>query len=594
MTTAFQIIPTKNSIMGYTTDRTIQILISLLKEHHIRKVVASPGTTNAVFVASLQNDPYFEIYSSVDERSGAYIACGLSQESGEPVVITCTEATASRNYLSALTEAHYRKLPILAITGYHHLDSIGHLYPQSIDRSTHPKDTVLLSVNVNTVKDKKDEWNANLLINKAILELRRNGGGPVHINLQSSARWELSAKELPKERKIERYSYRDEFPALPKGRIAISIGAHLRFSDELTETVERFCSQHNAVVFASHISGYHGKYKVNPALLGSDFKQEGLMRADLVIHIGENDATNIKSTTCWRVSEDGEVRDTFKVLNSLFNVDEITFFTRYNDTNKCNTEYWDNCMQGITQAEKNLCTIIDELPFCSTWIAEKTHGLIPTPSVIHFAILNSYRTWGLFDLAKDVEGYCNVGGYGIDGGLSTLIGTSLAAPDKLHFGVFGDLAFFYDMNSLGNRHVGNNLRILLINNGKGQEFRNYIHPAYKLGEMADEFVAAAGHYGNKSPLLVRHYVEDLGYEYITASNKDEYLSKVDYFTSSEKYNKPIVFEVFTEGVDESESLRIIQGLKQSPTNSLKGGMKELIHKTLGDDCIQIIKNVIKK
>ena len=71
----------------YTNERSQQIVIALLKAHGIRKVVASPGTTNITLVASMQQDPYFEMYSSVDERSAAYIACGLAAESGEPVVL---------------------------------------------------------------------------------------------------------------------------------------------------------------------------------------------------------------------------------------------------------------------------------------------------------------------------------------------------------------------------------------------------------------------------------------------------------------------------------------------------------------------------
>ena len=59
----------------YTSERNVQILISLLKQYGIKKVVASPGSTNVTFVGSIQQDPYFEIYSSVDERSAAYIAC---------------------------------------------------------------------------------------------------------------------------------------------------------------------------------------------------------------------------------------------------------------------------------------------------------------------------------------------------------------------------------------------------------------------------------------------------------------------------------------------------------------------------------------
>lgn len=121
--------------MGYTSERNNQIVIELLKYHEIRKVVISPGGTNVSLVASIQNDSFFELYSSVDERSAAYLACGLSEESGEPVALSCTGATASRNYFPGLTEAYYRKLPILAITSTMPINKIGHNIPQVIDRT---------------------------------------------------------------------------------------------------------------------------------------------------------------------------------------------------------------------------------------------------------------------------------------------------------------------------------------------------------------------------------------------------------------------------------------------------------------------------
>ena len=74
--------------MRYTNERNAQLIISLLKEYGIRKVIASPGTTNVPFVYSVQNDSFFEVYSAFDERSAAYMACGLAGESGEPVVLS--------------------------------------------------------------------------------------------------------------------------------------------------------------------------------------------------------------------------------------------------------------------------------------------------------------------------------------------------------------------------------------------------------------------------------------------------------------------------------------------------------------------------
>ena len=137
----------------YTNERNVQIVLSLLKAHGIRKVIASPGTTNMTFVGSIQNDPFFEIYSVVDERSAAYMACGMAAESGEPVVLSCTGATASRNYYSGLTEAFYRKLPVLAVTSHQGTDRIGHLIAQNIDRRQLPRDLVKLSVDIPSVHD---------------------------------------------------------------------------------------------------------------------------------------------------------------------------------------------------------------------------------------------------------------------------------------------------------------------------------------------------------------------------------------------------------------------------------------------------------
>lgn len=43
----------------YTAERNAQIVLYLLKTNNIKKVVASPGTTNITLVASMQQDPWF-------------------------------------------------------------------------------------------------------------------------------------------------------------------------------------------------------------------------------------------------------------------------------------------------------------------------------------------------------------------------------------------------------------------------------------------------------------------------------------------------------------------------------------------------------
>jgi len=173
--------------------------------------------------------------------------------------------------------------------------------------------------------------------------------------------------------------------------------------------------------------------------------------------------------------------------------------------------------------------------------------------------------------------------------MSSLIGASLANKNKLYYMVVGDLAFFYDMNVLGNRHVGNNLRILLVNNGKGTEFRQYNHHAANFGEDADEFVAAAGHFGNKSPTLVKHYAEDLGFEYISATSKTDFADSYNRFLHPEITDRPILFEVFIDSNAESDALWAMLNIEKS----VKSRAKQHAKRILGDRGVSKLKKLIR-
>ena len=576
----------------YSAERNVQILVALLKAHGIRYVIASPGTTNINFVASVQCDPFFKVYSSVDERSAAYLACGIASESGEPVVLSCTGATASRNYISGLTEAHYRKLPVLAVTSTQNPVKVGHLVPQVIDRSLQQADTVHESILVNMVRTADEEWDCEIKVNRALLALRRHGGGPVHINLETGYNQDFSLRELPPARLIRRIMPHDDFPELPGGvKIGVFVGAHQPFSPELTQAVDAFCAACDAVVFVDVTSGYHGAYEFHPALLASQFNWgKDPIRPNLMIHIGEVSGDysmdNLVPDEVWRVNPDGELRDRFKRLTHVFEMEEITFFQHYSRTSSNKHGYLDTCRQFHQQA----IVALPELPFSNVWIARHSVDKVPDGSVLHVGILNSLRCWSYFDLPQGVRTACNVGGFGIDGDVSTLIGASLASPDKLCFAVVGDLAFFYDLNVLGNRHVGNNVRIMLVNNGRGTEFHNSDHPASRFGEDGDKFMAAAGHFGNKSPELVKHYAQDLGFEYMSATSKEEYLAICDSFFSPQVKQRPVVFEVFTDSDDESDAIRLLRTTLADGTGSLK----QMARNILGDKLVSKIGQIIRK
>ena len=578
----------------YTNERNVQIVIALLKAHGIHRVIVSPGTTNMTFVVSIENDPWFHIWSSVDERSASYLACGMAAETGEPVVISCTGATASRNYMPGLTEAYYRKLPVLAITSTRGNYKIGHLIDQQIDRRNIPNDIAIESVTIPMVKDYEDERFCEIEANKAILALKLNGGGPVHINMYTRYSHDFSVREIPHVNTIYRHTiYDKEWPSIPHdGRIVVRIGSHADFTEEQTRAIDKFCATYDAVVCCDHTSGYRGKYEVHGQLVfGQQMWQSSLRNTNLCIHIGEvsGDQFCVNAKHTWRVSPDGALRDTFGNLRRVFMMLETDFFNHYKKKDCNHTEYLDSLNKEIDEIKNK----IPNLPFSNIWMAQQMHDKLPKGCEIHFGIYHSLRSWNFFKLPMGIQAKCNVGGFGIDGGVSSMIGASLSNSDKLFFGVFGDLAFFYDMNVIGNRHVGNNVRILLINNGKGNEFRNYGHPCFFLGDEADKYIAAAGHYGNMSNLLVKNYAENLGYDYLKAANKEEFISGIEHFLSPHIGDRPILFEVFTETDDESNALETILNIVIDQKAQIKTNIKKAVKKVVGDKGIETIMKIIK-
>lgn len=585
----------------YSTEKSVQILIAVLKANGIKKVVVSPGTTNISFVVSMVNDGDFEMYSAVDERGAAYIACGLSSESGEPVVITCTGATASRNYFPGLTEAYHRKLPILAVTASQDYSRNGHLYPQFIDRSQQPLDSVKMSVHIPVIRSEEEEFDATVKINKAVLELFHRGGGPVHINLASSYCDDFFVKDLSHIRIIKRYTCDSQLPEMPAHkRIAIIVGNHKRFSEKLTSLIDTFCSFHNAVVIVDHSSHYWGKYRVLPTIITCQAHHHtDLLDIDLLIHLGEEHGDYYTDSAIrmvgevWRVSEDGEIRDTFKKLTNVFEMTEESFFSYYS---RESTDYTpdESYFEAIKNETKFIYKHIPELPFSNIWIAQQIIPIFPQEACLELGVSNTMRSWTFFDFTNETYTLANTGCRGIDGAIPTILGMSLANTDRIHFAVMGDLTFFYSFNVLGNRNVGNNIRILLINNGCGEEFNINTHRAFKIysgnHERINEFIAAGGHNGSKSKVLVKHYAEDLGMLYYSASSKDEFRRYLSEFLDIQKHDQSIIFEVFTEVENENTALQLI---RNAVVDSGSITVRDRISSKLPDNIKKTIKEILK-
>ncbi|MCR5609854.1 MAG: 2-succinyl-5-enolpyruvyl-6-hydroxy-3-cyclohexene-1-carboxylic-acid synthase, partial [Lachnospiraceae bacterium] len=231
--------------MGYSNVDNVNIVVSLLKSNNIRDLVISPGGTNIPVIKAVQEDSFFNCYSVIDERSAAYVAIGISIQRREPVALICTSAQATRNYVPGLTEAFYKRVPILAITMEKHPRFKYQEYMQAPDQTSLPKDCVKKSFELPFITDNNDYFHSVSLVNEAMLELSKNGCGPVQICIP----WldfplDYDKKDIRCIRRFKSSEIKSE--DLQNKKIMLVIGEHSPFTKDEEDAINSFCHMTDA------------------------------------------------------------------------------------------------------------------------------------------------------------------------------------------------------------------------------------------------------------------------------------------------------------------------------------------------------------
>lgn len=87
-----------------------------LREAGVRHVVVSPGSRSTPLTVTARHTPGLQTWVELDERAAAFFALGLAKASGRPALLVCTSGTAAANYLPAIVEAHYSRVPMIVAT----------------------------------------------------------------------------------------------------------------------------------------------------------------------------------------------------------------------------------------------------------------------------------------------------------------------------------------------------------------------------------------------------------------------------------------------------------------------------------------------
>ena len=575
----------------YTHIKSVQILISLLKQFNIKHIVISPGTRNTALAGSIENDDFFQCYSIVDERSAAYFALGLAEALDAPVCVSCTAATATCNYFPAIKEAYERNIQLIALTADQNQYEMFHMEDQCIDQVDMFHGYVKMAVDIPKVMSEADYWYCNRRINEAFLELNHHGKGPVQVNYHMS--YDLNeistydVEKLPVTRKINRYEGKCDFATFAeilknKKRILIVGGSGFDQMGNIRRALNEFTRKYNCVVICdTYANVFSNNEKImNPKALGDVITQDQIpyLAPDLIISFGAIYYSTIKyfmscyakTTEHWQIAIDGMINDGYHCLTKVFELSPEEFFTRMNQLSeeKNNNEYFKCWKKRLDMMH------YQKLDFTNLAVIREFCAILPDDALLHTTVLDSIRMSNYALMKPTVRCFANIGADGIDGALSTYLGQTVNEEELVYL-LIGDLSLMYDMNALLQK-LPANVRILVINNYAGAEF----HKNFGLERIPTlNKHIAAGH-----SVQIANCCINSQFEYMAATDMEELQEQLGKFMKPS--NRPMLLEVFTDADKDAKALKgywrenheEIPGMKISTKAKVKRIMKKLLGK----------------
>ncbi len=534
----------------------LRLLATLLRDYGVKHVVLSPGGRDVPIVRMFEyNDDQFILHRITDERSAAYFGMGLASVLRAPVACVCTSGTAASNYLPAVTEAYYTGVPLIMITAdrkqvYHEQGEDqtipqSHIYDGVIKKSiTLPEDSGYMA-----------EYQTRRDISDCILEATHNGFGPVHINVAidnvflgskiAREHWKL----LPRIRQhLLRVGVNDGRAVMLRWveslkrskRILVVYGQNPPPTEKQLANIQAFAKKFNCVFVTDPIANLSGEYSLKPhnmlqAISQQEFNEK--LTPDILITVGGkrlmNDPLTFKVRSGsrgirhWDVTPDGKLKDFFFRETSILEMTQDTFFEFF-AANAGNIEN-----DGVYSSQWKTMTDAYSHPpitkFNSQFVQSRFLPAIPGGSFLHLGVGETFYTCRRYHIDPAVEVFCNMGTNGIDGCTSTFMGQCAAQKDRLCFLLVGDLSFFYDMNSIWNKQLTSNVRILLVNNNGTGLLRG--HNLKGISSVHNT--------------VAQGWVQSTGFHYLSAHSKEEFDAILPKFLSKEA-NGPLFFEVLCE------------------------------------------------
>jgi 2-succinyl-5-enolpyruvyl-6-hydroxy-3-cyclohexene-1-carboxylate synthase len=480
----------------------VSAFVDELTKVGITDVIVSPGSRSTPFAIVMAEHPDIKVHMNIDERSAAFFALGIAKAKRKPVALLCTSGTAVANYLPAIVEAYYARVPLIVLTADrpHELRDVG--APQAIDQlniyGKHAKWFVEMALPEGS---KEMLRYARTMAARAAAIAMTAPAGPVHLNFPlreplvpnvTEQTWTQIERKEPSyiqvsigKRTLEREQFQfiyERLAGIEKGLIICGEIDKPHFAEVVVKLAETL----NYPILAdplSHLrSGVHSKeYIVESydAILKNETAMRTLM-PEVIIRFGAMPVSKpltlmLKNNTAIEqivVDGDGGWREPTLNASYMIHCDETDFCNQLVELAqpKKKQSDWAKLWQDVNKMAKTALLEAgkDEEMFEGKVFIELAQ-LLPEKSILFVGNSMPIRDADTFFMAtdKNIRIMANRGANGIDGVVSSALGASVTG-DPLVL-VIGDLSFYHDLNGLlaAKLHQLNATIIVINNNGGG-------------------------------------------------------------------------------------------------------------------------------
>lgn len=521
----------------------------------VKKVIIAPGSRNAPLILAFTAQPELECLSLTDERSAAYFALGIALQSAEPVALVCTSGTAVLNFAPAIAEAYYQNLPLLVFTADRPAEMIDQADGQTLRQTNIYANYIKASFDlpVETVQDIDLQF-SDRQVSQAIDTAVSYPQGPVQINVPMrepiyTALPEkhsfpkvfktLESVTLPTYEHLEKL--KNQWTAFPKKMVVFGVYAKKK---ELNALANLMANEPDVVVIAENLSNVSGENIITqPESFFSSLSAEAkaTYKPDLLITIGNSVICKQlklflreqKATHQWQFESSLPYIDTYKSLTTVIPGLAVDVLGKmpFGKTISTYSDVFQQQMQKITPLHY---AFVRNPALSDMSAVTNLLKLAQKNTTLHLANSTSVRWTQLFPTREDLNYFCNRGTSGIDGSLSTAAGFAYSSKQPTVF-LTGDLSFIYDSNGLWNNYIGDNLKIIVLNNNGGNIFR-FIGDKQLMEKNLDFFTTP-------HKVNIKSLVEAYGLDYLACDTSEELENKIEKLLVSEKAT---VLEIFTD------------------------------------------------